>query len=153
VRKLEDKDILEITADWRARAEAFMRDASQSRNLRDVARLAGLSSTLVWCSIDLCVNAGVEAGTPGPLSPEADKQVEVADAELRRGQREPKAMSAISIPNRKEVALAFGAALREVRHQGGCHKMFWRRVAMLTARIRPYLSVVYVIQPFTCCLD
>jgi hypothetical protein len=43
----------------------------------------------------------------------------VADAELRRGQREPKAMSAISIPNRKEVALAFGAAPREVRHQGG----------------------------------
>jgi hypothetical protein len=87
VRKLDDKDILDIAARWRARAQAFMRDASQSRNPRDVARLVGMSSTLVWCSIDLCVNAGVEAGTPGPLSAEAEKQSEVADRELRRGQK------------------------------------------------------------------
>jgi len=86
VRTLEDKDILEIANRWRARADAFMRGASQSRNPRDVARLAGMSSTLVWCSIDLCVNTGVEAGTPTPLSAEDERQAEESDAELRRGQ-------------------------------------------------------------------
>jgi len=124
-----------------------MRGASQSRNLRDVARLAGMSSTLVWCSIDLCVNAGVEAGTPGPLSPEADKQAEVADVELRCGQREPKPCVLSAYPTERRLLSRSAPHFGKCATREGCRQMFWWRLAMLTARIRWYLSVVYVIQP------
>jgi ribosome-binding protein aMBF1 (putative translation factor) len=104
VRKLEDKDILEIGARWRVRAQAFMRDAEQSRNPRDVARLTGMSSTLDWCSNDFCVNTGVDVGAPALVSAEAPRRATV---------------NAVNRYRRQDVARAFGLALRAARDAHG----------------------------------
>lgn len=104
MRKLEDKDILEIGARWRARARAFMRDAGQSRNPRGVARLTAMSSTLDWCSNDLCVNTGVDVGALAPVS---------------TGGRRWTTMNTVMRHRRQDVARAFGLALRAARDAQG----------------------------------
>jgi hypothetical protein len=83
MRKFSEPEILALAAKWRERARTFMREARESDNPRDRARLAGMSSTLQHCSRDMCFEAGVDPNSgPQPVNADADQARQAADREL-----------------------------------------------------------------------
>jgi hypothetical protein len=72
---LTEVEIIALCARWRARAKHFERQIGRSRNVRDVARWAGMSTALEWALDDLCFAARIdptEVGCADLDDPEAE---------------------------------------------------------------------------------
>jgi hypothetical protein len=89
---ITDAQLLALAAKWRSRARTYMHEAHESRNVRDIHRLAGMASSLEFAARDLCWTADVNLSAgPSVANAEATRaRVETEsqlaeDAKGRRG--------------------------------------------------------------------
>jgi len=89
MRRFGEGEIRALTLRWLVRAKRFMRAAEGTGDSRDIARLAGMASTLEYAARDLCAEAGVDADAlPFGVSRDVEPERRTANALLTDDSKE-----------------------------------------------------------------